>query len=326
MSKKRFCVICADSKPISDFCDEGDHIIPESMGNTQYKLYCVCDKCNHTLGSRVEQKLATSFISKLFREATSIKGKQGGAGVPSSLEGLYGFDKVGNKYTIHQYGNGKYYAKLISAFKGSLPDTNDERYSVDLDDGTSGSFVLKLDLLLENSTEPLSIDVYINSSDVIDFSDVFCNVAILKIAYGFAIYWFGVEYCEDSVANEIRSVLKSFLDMSSESKQRTTDKAYEVIDSYLRMGDDLYQSMSAFNAFYKGISGGSYVHFVTAFALDGKTNIVVALDGKTPLKVTVGDEKWMECSNTRCEAVVSDGKLIGGDALSQNDSFFHVKL
>jgi len=310
MDEKRFCVICTDFKPKSDFCDEGEHIIPESMGNTQYKLYCVCDECNHILGSRVEQKLATAFISKLFREVAGIKGKQGGAGVPSSLKGLYGFDKTGSKYTVHQYENGKYYARLISEFKGKLPDTSDKRYYATLDDGANGCFVLNLDLLLENSTEPINIDVYLNASDVLDFADVFCNVAILKIAYEFAVYWFGVDYCKDSVANEIRSVLKSFVDMNGESKQRAIDKAHRVIGSYLRRGDDLYQSMNTFNAFYKSISGGSYVHFATALVFDGKINIVIALDGKMPLKVVVGDKKWMKNSNTRYEAVISDGKFI----------------
>jgi len=56
------------------------------------------------------------------------------------------------------------------------------------------------------------------------------------------------------------------------------------------------------------VGGNSYVHFVTALVFNDKTNIVIALDGKVPLKVVVGDNKWVESSSTRYEAVVSDGK------------------
>ncbi|WP_394766693.1 HNH endonuclease [uncultured Paludibaculum sp.] len=56
-----------------------EHIIPESLGNTEHKLPigAVCDPCNNYLGRKVEQPLLESPAFRQLRRGMNVPNKRG---------------------------------------------------------------------------------------------------------------------------------------------------------------------------------------------------------------------------------------------------------
>ncbi len=74
------CIFC---KANSDGSISIEHILPESLGNTEHLLPrgVVCDSCNNYLGREVEKPILTSGIFKLIRDDRQISSKKGRAPV-----------------------------------------------------------------------------------------------------------------------------------------------------------------------------------------------------------------------------------------------------
>jgi hypothetical protein len=70
------CILC---KEPSDGSVSVEHIVPESLGNTQFILNrgVLCDKCNNYISVKIEQPLLEMPYFKQFRHDLGIKSKKG---------------------------------------------------------------------------------------------------------------------------------------------------------------------------------------------------------------------------------------------------------
>jgi hypothetical protein len=95
------CIFC---KQNSDSCVSVEHIVPESLGNSEHILPkgWVCDSCNNYLAIKVEQPFLDSLFGRNSRFWMQIPNKKGR--VPSVI-GLY--PKLRTKVELFQAGAGK---------------------------------------------------------------------------------------------------------------------------------------------------------------------------------------------------------------------------
>lgn len=77
------CIFCKEDSTSSE---SSEHIIPESLGNTEHTLPCgvVCNNCNNYFGRKVEGKIQQSGMIRLLKADREIPNKEGK--VPSAKD------------------------------------------------------------------------------------------------------------------------------------------------------------------------------------------------------------------------------------------------
>jgi len=72
------CIFCKEDSTSSK---SSEHIIPESLGNTEHTLPCgvVCDRCNNYFGRKVEGEIQQSGMIRLLKADREIPNKEGNA-------------------------------------------------------------------------------------------------------------------------------------------------------------------------------------------------------------------------------------------------------
>ena len=208
MAATDFCIICKKDfdkvvKPSKE------HIIPEAFGNKSLVTWNVCVECNKKLGNKVDVHLTDFIISKFIRKEMLDKDLQI---FPDTM-----LDDKGDRYRIREDG-----AKVIS--KVTDIDKEEGKISVSastIEEGlkVASKKMKKVFNLSDEAVDEIVADPtrikrletqYFNVGTFkldIELNLIMFRLAVIKIAYEYAIEKLGTEYFKDTDAETLRRYL-----------------------------------------------------------------------------------------------------------------------
>jgi hypothetical protein len=204
------CIICGKADILTL-----EHIVPESLGNATLSAKFLCKDCNSKIGRIVDIGLTNNGLVESIRRLWKVTGKKGK--YPNNMKYGYLPDetevRITDDFTVTQKPRLKY------------DDTNPNHFSV-FANNTSEAVDMVKRTLERQKIQPEEINRILNEvrnaePQIIENSKVHFRfnldlkklyVAIIKVAYEFAVYSLGLPYCDDCWGNQIKALLVSVID------------------------------------------------------------------------------------------------------------------
>lgn len=270
-----FCIICGASfnnivKPSKE------HIIPEALGNEKLITYCVCEKCNNELGSNVDSYLTDYVLVKIIRRDNLEKDKD-----------LQIFDSAmtddkGDKYRITDQGPEIFPDVDIDKEKQSV-----HMKVASLEEGKrvakeilKSRFKKSADEIEEILSDPSR---FIKGETQYAKAGVFkqdaklnlarFKLAIIKIAYEYAVEKLGESYTTDESA----SILRAYLKAGREGKKKFTDDEYKIISERCHCVDSFTEITEKTAEEYRNLTGGRKIKYMVYISRDKGNNLICGI-------------------------------------------------
>lgn len=277
-----FCMIC--KKKFDDVVlSSKEHIIPEALGNTKLVTCGVCKKCNNDLGSIIDSYLGNNIISKLLRISELKKDKN------IKLFNAPLQDSNGIKYLIK---NGK--PELIPNIdikenkdnivniKATFSSEKECKDIVTKKIRRELKFLSEQDIknILNNSisiTPEKNSSIELKYDEEINLGKIY--LAIIKIAYEYAVEKLGISYIENNFAEKIRNYLYKAITTKTDINYDFCSKVCSVVDfnffDYKNIIEKFNNIVSLENV---GLS--KIRHFINLINKNGKLFCIVRLFNK----------------------------------------------
>lgn len=275
------CAICehifveGDPNPRNE-----EHIIPEFLGG-KLKIGMLCKVCNNQMGGGFEDRLAKSFLVKMYADQYQIIGKS--RKIPKSP--LVG-DYKHNQKTISLDRDYKpitqYSMECIEnddqsiTFSGSIDASNREQEKAKLVKQMARSFKKKGIIVDEDKIYKQVSEIVDNAPIIeekptlhktitVDYNDI--NLLLLKIAYETLCIHFGESITNDEYFQGWRASLKT--QTINQSVQMGNQSFFDFLKSFKTSGLPLAQTAQIFNfkEFEEGKNKDNILIILTSFAI-----------------------------------------------------------
>lgn len=230
-----FCIICGN--PFDDkTVPSKEHIIPEALGNEKLVTYCVCEKCNNELGSNVDSYLTDYILVKMLRKEKLEKDKDLQI-FDSDLT-----DDKGNKYRIRDDGpeifpkidvdkqNGHIHMEVASVEEGIKEARRILKKRFKLDNVQIDEIINDPERFIRGETQYIVPGTFKQDADI---DQARFRLAVIKIAYEYAVEKMGVSYTSDPDA----AVLRAYLKAGRNGKKDFGEKDYKDISERCHLND-----------------------------------------------------------------------------------------
>lgn len=241
-----FCIICGN--PFDDkTVPSKEHIIPEALGNEKLVTYCVCEKCNNELGSNVDSYLTDYILVKMLRKEKLEKDKDLQI-FDSDLT-----DDKGNKYRIRDDGpeifpkidvdkqNGHIHMEVASVEEGIKEARRILKKRFKLDNVQIDEIINDPERFIRGETQYTKAGVFKQDATM---DQARFRLAVIKIAYEYAVERLGVGYASDPDA----AVLRAYLKAGRDGKKNFSENDYKDISERCHPTDGFTEVIrTAFN-------------------------------------------------------------------------------
>lgn len=236
-----FCIIC-DENFNNIIKPSKEHIIPEALGNKKLVTYCVCEKCNNNLGSNVDSYLTDYILVKIIRKDNLEKDKD------LKIFDSAMTDDKGNKYRIAD--------QRLEIFPNINIDKEKQYIHMKVASLEEGKKIAKR--ILKNKFRKNAEEIEEILSDPSRFikgetqyakTGVFeqnaeldlarFKLAVIKIAYEYAVEKLGEIYTTDENA----AILRAYLKAGREGKKEFTKDEYKIISERCYCEDDFTETV-----------------------------------------------------------------------------------
>lgn len=266
-----FCIICGENfsntvKPSKE------HIIPEALGNEKLVTYCVCEKCNNDLGSNVDSYLTDYVLVKIIRKNSLEKDKD-----------LQVFDSAmiddeGNKYRITNQG-----PEIFPNVNINKENQSVHMEVASLEEGrriTKGILKNKFKKNAKEIEEIMSDPLrFIKGETQYAKAGIFrqnakldlarFKLAVIKIAYEYAVEKLGESYTTDESA----TILRAYLKAGREGKKKFTNNEYKIISERCHCGDSFTEIAET----YRNLTDGRKIKYMIYISRDGGDNLICGI-------------------------------------------------
>lgn len=270
-----FCIICGET--FNDMVKPSkEHIIPEALGNEKLITYCVCEKCNNELGSNVDSYLTDYIFVKIIRRANLEKDKD------LQIFDSAMIDDRGDKYRITDQGP--------EIFPDVDIDKEKQCVHMEVASLEEGKKVAKG--ILKNRFKKSADEIEEILSDPLRFikgetqyakAGIFTQdatldlarfkLAVIKIAYEYAVEKLGESYTTDESA----AILRAYLKAGREGKKKFTDDEYKIISERCHCGDSFTGIAEEVAEKYRNLTGGRMIKYMVFINRDSGNNLICVI-------------------------------------------------
>ncbi|MCR5778199.1 MAG: HNH endonuclease [Lachnospiraceae bacterium] len=237
-----FCIICGDNFD-DNTVPSKEHIIPEALGNEKLVTYCVCEKCNNELGSNVDSYLTDYILVKMLRKEKLEKDKDLQI-FDSDLT-----DDKGDKYRIRNDGpevfpkidvdkqNAHVHMEVATVEEGIKEARRILKKKFKLEDEQIDEIINDPERFIKGETQYIKPGIF--KQDAMMDQARF-RLAVIKIAYEYAVEKLGASYTSDPDA----AVLRAYLKAGRDGKKDFNDKEYKDISERCHPSDSFTEIMT----------------------------------------------------------------------------------